>query len=383
MLKIKKIEILKASIPRKGNFEISRGSFRTASRVLVRLTLEDGKVGYGECSPLVGTGDHGAVGIWSEETQSTCYSILEEQIVPALIGADALNMADVHAIMAATTLMNPMAKAGVDMAVYDAVGKSLKVPAYVLLGGAYRKKIPLAQSVGVLTDNEVLISSKKVVDDGYQVIKLKGGRDIKADVKRLELIRKAVGDYPIRLDANAGYTSYDQIILGLVRAQELGLNELEQPLGRYDLRGMSRLAEELHTPLLADESVFFAHDAAACIAMKACDVINIKIQKAGGMFPAIRIDHVAQASKVGVLVGAVQESGIGTAASLHLAAACKIMSCASDCRTHLVLEHTLLRNTLVLKDGFAHVPEEPGLGIEVDEAVIAKYAQGKWQSFER
>ena len=380
MLKIVKVEIIKANIPKKEKFEVSRGSFQTATRVLVRVTLEDGTAGYGECSPFVGTADYGTVAIFSEETQSTCYSILEEQIAPAIIGVDALNMADVHSTMAAVTLINPMAKAGIDMATYDAVGKSLNVPVYSLLGGAYRKKIPLSLSVGIRTDEEMLAGAKKVIDDGYHVIKMKGGREIREDVKRLELIRKAVGDFPIRVDANAGYKSYDQIILGLVRAQELGLNELEQPLGRYDLRGMSRLASELHVPILADESVFFAHDAVICIEMKACDVINIKVQKAGGLFPAVRIDHVAQASKVGVLVGALMETGIGTAASLHLAAACKIVNCASDCRTHLVMEHTLLRNTLVIENGFMHVPEEPGLGIEVDEAAIAKYGQGDWKS---
>ncbi|MDN5927584.1 MAG: mandelate racemase/muconate lactonizing enzyme family protein [Hyphomicrobiales bacterium] len=380
MLKLSKVEIIKVNIPRNGSFEISRGSFRTASRVLVRATLQDGSVGYGECSPLVGTSDHGAVAIWSEETQSSCYTMIEEQIAPALIGADVTNMAAVHATMATTTLMNPMAKAGIDIALHDALGKALGMPVHSLLGGAYRDKIPLAQSVGVRTDDEVLAGAKKIVDDGFQVIKLKGGRDINADVKRIELIRKAVGDFPIRLDANAGYPAYDQIILGLMRAQDLGLNELEQPLGRFDLRGMSRIARELHTPLLADESVFYAHDAANCIAMEACDVINIKVQKAGGLFPAIRIDHVAQGSKVGVLVGAVQESGIGTSASLHLASACKTMSCASDCRTHLVLENTLLRSTLKVADGFADVPQGPGLGIEVDEDAIAKYASGSWKS---
>jgi L-alanine-DL-glutamate epimerase-like enolase superfamily enzyme len=380
MLKITKVELIKADIPRKTPFEIARGTLLVATRVFVRVTLEDGSVGYGECAVHVGTGARGAVAIYSEETQSTCYSILAEQIGPAVLGVDAMDMASVHTTIAAVTLMNPQAKAGIDIAIYDAVGKALKVPVYSLLGGAYRKEIPLAQSIGVRTDAEVLESAKRVVDEGFRVIKLKGGRNIREDVKRLELIRKAVGDYPVRLDANAGYPAYDQVILPLIRAQELGLNELEQPLGRFDWRGMQRLTSELHTPIIADESVFYAPDAALCIQTGAADVINVKVQKAGGLFPAIRVDHVAQASKVGVLVGALQETGIGTAASMHLAAACKLMSCASDCRAHLSLEHTLLRNTLYMKDGIARVPEEPGLGIEVDEAALGKYAKGPWEA---
>lgn len=382
MLKIAKIELLNATLPRKAPFEISRGTFVAANRVFVRVTLENAVVGYGECSTLEGKGDRGSVALYSEETQASAFAVLAQQIAPALIGQDALNMAEVHRLMASVSLMNPQAKAGVDMAIHDAVGKTLGVPVYVLLGGAYRKEIPLAQSVGVRTDQEVVDGAKRVVDQGFRVIKLKGGRDVIEDVRRLELIRRTVGaDFPIRLDANAGYPTYDQIILPLVRAQELGLNELEQPLGRFDLEGMRRLASELHTPLIADESVFFAHDASNLIRAGAADVLNIKVQKAGGLFPAIRIDHVAIASKVGVLVGALQETAIGTAASLHLAAACKTMSCASDCRTHLVFEHTLVRNELVVKDGMARVPDGPGLGIDVDEEALGRYTTDRWKSF--
>lgn len=381
MLKIARIELIRATLPRKSAFEISRGTFVAANRVFVRLTLDNNVRGYGECSTLEGRGDRGTVALYSEETQASSYAVLVQQIAPALLGQDALNMAELHRIMSSVSLMNPQARAGIDMAIHDAVGKALNVPVYVLLGGAYRKEIPLAQSVGVRTNEEVIDGAKRVVDQGYRVIKLKGGRDIAEDVKRIELVRAAVGpDFPIRLDANAGYATYDQIILPLVKAQTLGLNELEQPLGRFDLEGMRRLAGELHTPLIADESVFFAHDASNIIRMGAADVLNIKVQKAGGLFPAIRIDHVAIASKVGVLVGALQETAIGTAASLHLAAACKTMSCASDCRTHLVFEHTLIRNELVMKDGAMRVPEGPGLGVEVDEAALARYANEDWRS---
>lgn len=379
MLRIRKVEILEATIPRKSAFEISRGTFIAAHRVFVRVTLEDGTTGYGECGTLEGKGERGAVAVYSEETQYSSYAVLAKQIGPVVSGLDALNLADVHRTIAEVTLMNPQARAAIDIALHDAVGKSLGVPAYVLLGGAYRNKIPLAQSVGVRTDQEVVDGARRVVDEGFHVIKLKGGRDIHEDVRRVELIRNAVGErFPIRLDANAGYRTYDEIILPLARAQELGLNELEQPLGRFDLHGMRRLAADLLTPVIADESVFFAHDAVNLIRMEGADALNIKVQKAGGLHPAIAIDHVANAAKVGVLVGAVQETGIGTAASLHLAAACRSIGYASDCRTHLVFEHTLLRNTLVIEDGFARVPDGPGLGIEVDEAALARYAHGPW-----
>ena len=385
MLRIRKIEVLEATIPRNSAFEISRGTFVAAHRVFVRATLEDGVVGYGECGTLEGAGSSGgSVAVYSEETQPGSLAVLVRQIGPALSGLDASNLAGVHRAIAEVTLLNPQARAGVDIALHDAVGKSLGVPAHVLLGGAYRDRIALAQSVGVRTDQEVVDGARRVVDDGFHVVKLKGGRDINEDVRRIELIRSAIGAaFPIRLDANAGYRTYDEIILALSRAQSLGLNELEQPLGRYDLFGMKRLAADLITPVIADESVFFAHDAMNLIRMEGADALNIKVQKAGGLQPAIAIDHLANAARIGVLVGAVQETGIGTAASLHLAAACRFLPYASDCRTHLVFEHTLLRSTLRIEDGYAHVPQGPGLGIEVDETALARYAHGPWTQITR
>lgn len=379
MFRIAKIETRRIALPRRTAFEISRGTFVIARRVLVRLTLDDGTVGYGECGTLEGSDGRGSVAVYSEETCDGSAAVLSTQLAPAVVGLDAGNTAEVHRAMADVTLANPQARAGLDIALHDALGKRLGVPAHALLGGAYRDRIPLAQSVGVGSDDEVADGARRVVDDGYHVVKLKGGRDIHDDVRRIGVVRRAIGDaLPIRLDANAGYRTYDEIVLPLARAQEAGLDELEQPLGRFDVDGMRRLASDLLTPLIADESVFHAQDAMALIRCAGADALNIKVQKAGGMHPAIQIDHIANAARVGVLVGAVQETGIGTAASLHLAAACRTLSYASDCRTHLVFQHTLLRDDIEIRDGFARVPSGAGLGVVVDEDAIARYAQDDW-----
>src|SRR5690606_32206359 len=104
MLKIAKVEVIKANIPRRTPFEIARGTLVIATRVFVRVTLEDGTVGYGECAVHVGTGERGSVAIYSEETQSTCHTILVEQIGPAVLGLDALDMANVHRVISSVTL---------------------------------------------------------------------------------------------------------------------------------------------------------------------------------------------------------------------------------------------------------------------------------------
>ncbi len=213
------------------------------------------------------------------------------------------------------------------------------------------------------------------MEAGYQVLKLKGGRDAPTDLHRLTLLRREVGpDVRIRLDANAGSLTYSGVALALRRAQDLGLDEFEQPLGRWDLRGMAQMCADLATPVIADESAFSADDVALCVA----DVINVKVQKAGGLYPALRQVAVTEASRTGVFIGAMQETGIGTAASLHLAATVHGLVTACDTRTHLGFEHTLLRNELAVSVGWGRVPTDPGLGIAVDEDALERYARGPW-----
>jgi L-alanine-DL-glutamate epimerase-like enolase superfamily enzyme len=109
MLRIQNVELCTATIPRKSAFEIARGTFVAAHRTFVRVTLEDGSIGYGECGTLEGKGDRGSVAVYAEETQQSSHAVLAQQIGPVVIGMDATNIADVHRAIAEVTLMNPQA----------------------------------------------------------------------------------------------------------------------------------------------------------------------------------------------------------------------------------------------------------------------------------
>lgn len=371
---IARVLVRRVGVPRRVGFELSSGRLDVAEKVFVRIELEGGVVGFGECSNI---GE-----LFSEETQATAYAMIGEKLGPAVVGHDAANVAELHRLMDRACRMNPTAKAAIDMAVYDAFGKVLGVSASTLLGGQLRETIPLAESVGVLTDAEVVESSRKVLADGYSVVKLKGGRDVWTDLRRVELIAPIVREVPgarLRLDANAGYPRADAVRIPLCRADEAGMDELEQPLGRADLRGMREIRSRLGTTLVvADESVWTETDVLRCISESAADIVNIKVQKAGGLFPAMRAAAVADAAGVGVVVGALQETGVGTAASLHLAGCVNMLSTGSDCRTHLALASTMLSNRLRIEEGFAAVPTEPGLGVVIDEDSLSKFAQEDW-----
>lgn len=371
-MRIETVGAVRVRVPRVHPFELAAGTFTAADHVIVRVGLEDGTVGFGECAPMVQ---------FSEESQTSVFSVITESLGPALVGLDALNVASVHARMDDAAKMNPMAKAGLDMALYDAVGKVLDVSVSVLLGGVQRDRIPLAQSVGASTDEEMMRQAQIAIDDGYKVIKLKGGRDLTTDLRRIESLRGSIPtDAAIRLDANAGYTNADRVLVAMVRAQECGLDELEQPVQRCDSLGMSRIAAALTIPVLSDESSFSVSDAANLLAHRAADAINVKVQKAGGLYKGVRMAALVNGSGAGLLVGAMQETGIGTAASLQLAAVVEGLDYASDCRTHLAMCSTLISNELCVQDGWAYVPEGAGLGVVVDEEEVARYSQGQWQT---
>jgi len=179
---------------------------------------------------------------------------------------------------------NPITKASIDMACYDIIGKGLKLPVSTLLGGTYRDKIPLVESIGVQSPEKMSKEAVWVLERGFE-IKLKFGVNPWEDLERLRIVRDAVGKKArIRADANGGYTSVAICIQALKEMEKYNLNLLEQPVGRYDLYGMAELCKELSMPICADESVFSPQDAMNVIKNKAADVIDVKVGKAGGFF---------------------------------------------------------------------------------------------------
>jgi L-Ala-D/L-Glu epimerase len=371
-MKVERIEIIRVDVPRERPFEIAGGTFHSADHTIVKVTLDSGAVGYGESSPLP---------VFSTETGGSVWDTQTRLLAPRLLGTSVVSMAGVHKAMNSVAIGHPVAKAGIDIAIHDAIGHALGVPVSALIGGAHRERIPLADSVGETDEAAFRQRTQQIIERGYLVVKLKGGRDPALDLDRIKLIRKEFGDaVKIRLDLNAGYLTAAGSAAVLRSASRLGVDEIEQPVAADDLRGMRHLTEELDAIVIADESVFTARDVWSCLVAGACDVVNVKTQKAGGLYPARLAMAVAEAAGAGVLVGAMQETGLGTAASLHLAATAIELTCASDTRTHTVLANTLIGDGLKIERGYGLVPEGPGLGVEVDEAAVKHYEIDRWDS---
>ena len=291
-------------------------ALRTVERVediVVRVTAENGMVGYGEAPPTaVITGD----------TKGSVLAAIHQHIAPAITGMDILCLDEVIERMAGSIKGNTSAKAAVDMALYDLWGKVLGQPLWRLLGG-YRPSFQTDITISVNPVPQMVADSLAAVKEGYRILKVKVGKEGMADIPRIAAIREAVGpDVSIRVDANQGWTVKDSIhIISAMEDRGLEIELVEQPVPARDLEGMARITQAVYTPILADESVFSPADAVEIIRRGAADLINIKLMKTGGIHEALKICGIASLYGVECMMGCMLESKLAVSAAAHLCAA--------------------------------------------------------------
>jgi L-Ala-D/L-Glu epimerase len=368
-MRISQIEIRTISIPFRKPYKMSRRTAVACEHVIVKVVTDDGGTGYGEGAP-----------VWCEfESPMEAIAVsIEKYLAPSLIGMNPLNIASIHELMDRLLCSNPFAKAALDTALYDILGKELSVPICTLLGGAYRTRVPLTRSIGAGVPSQMKEEAAELLERGFKVVKVKGSGKTLEDVARIKAVRDAVGpDIPVRIDLNAGYAGADVALKAFRIMEGYDLELIEQPLARWDIEGMAAMCRALDTPIMADESLFSIHDAATLFKKEAADIFNIKVQKAGGVYRAMQIAAFAECSNIPVMIGASLETGIGQAASAHVGAAARTLRYASDMRTPLNLVEDLLVSAIPIESGDLLCPEAAGLGISVDERVLEKYTRQK------
>lgn len=310
-MRIAKIACIPVDIPYRKTFRISGGGADVNRNVLVKVVTDDGLSGVGEATPFPA---------YSEETQGTVLHIIREVLAPALLGQDPRDLDRLDAIMEDAIEGHPFAKGGLSLALYDLAGKAMGVPVYQLLGGKRMDRVPFNATVGIAPLEEMVADAVALVQAGFRDIKIKIGYDLQTDLARLRAIRQAVGpDIAIRVDANQGYRSGDALPI-LRQMESLRLLWFEQPVPRWDRDGMARLARELETNILADESVATPADVMWLARHEAADVINIKVNKYG-LGNARKIAAVAEAANLPCMVGSMMTMGLATAASIHFCCA--------------------------------------------------------------
>ena len=312
-MKIVDIRTGEIGIPLARPFKTALRTVERVEDIVVRITAENGMVGYGEAPPTaVITGD----------TKGSILSAINEFIAPAILGADVLALDEVMERMDRSIKGNTSAKAAVDMALYDLWGKILGKPLYQLLGG-YRREIETDITISVGPVAQMVADSLAALDEGYRILKIKVGKEGMADLPRIAAIREAVGpDIRLRVDANQGWNVPDSIrIISAMEDKGLCIDLVEQPVEAHDLTGMAKITQAVYTPILADESVFSPLDALEIIRRGAADLINIKLMKTGGIHQAIKICGIASLYGVDCMMGCMLESKLAVSAAAHLCAA--------------------------------------------------------------
>lgn len=364
-MKIVRIETFALKIPLQRTIRMSIGSVSEVDHVVVIVHSDKGIRGFGEAASEYGP-------IFSEEFQASIQTCIDKYLAPAVIGENPLNLERIVEKMDQVAKGNWFAKSAIEMALLDLVGKGLNLPVCQLIGGIYRKSVPLSHGAYTMDIDEEVGTSVEHVRQGWSLIKMKvGALDPSHDIMRLKRIREAVGpDCRIGVDANQAWTR-DKAVKIVKTMEAYDLEFVEQPLPRWDLAGMAELAQAVDTPIMADESVFTPEDAIRCVQYRAADVFSIKVSKAGGLWKAKKIAAIGEAAGIPCYVGGMAETGIGVAASLHFAASTP--NCTYGCELRPNCVKDIVVPEIKVEKGYIFVPQGPGLGIDIDENVMKSY----------
>lgn len=353
-MKIKDIKIGKVSIPLKKPFKTALRQVNSAEDIIVKVITDSGAIGYGNAPPTaVITGD----------SQDSIIAAIRDTLGPKLIGMDIDNLEGIMTALDSGMLHNSSAKAALDIAVYDLFGQLHNIPLYKLFGG-YRNKLTTDLTISVNEPEEMVLDSLAAIAEGYTELKLKVGTDVVKDCKRVEAIRKAVGyDVKIRLDANQGWSPKEAVRI-IRKFEQLGLDIelIEQPVKAHDFAGLKYVTDRVETDIMADESAFGTYEVFQLLAMSACDLINIKLMKAGGLHNAVKIANFAETLGVPCMLGCMLESKVGITAAASLAAGKKIVTKADLDAAVLLAEDPVIGGVSFVKNEII-LSEAPGLGI--------------------
>jgi muconate cycloisomerase len=382
MLGIQKVDLFQVALPTRRTHKWKGLTGTIGGYVLIRLTGANGTIGWGEAPAIKDWG--GDYGRYYGETPETTRFVIENYLAPEVIGTQVGSIADLHLKMDGAIKGYPYAKAAVEMAAYDLLGRALGLPVHALLGGRVRDTIPVTHSIGLLPIDEAVDECVQVVKDGIHTIKIKVGVEADRDVEIVRRVSEAVGVHAeLCVDANQGYSSPAEAIKVIRKMESADLKYVEQPV--EGLTAMAEVARVLDTPVMADESAWTAQDVLEIVERKAADVISIYTTKPGGLYKAMQLAAVAQAAGLPCNVNGSVETGVGNLANIHLAAAAiaVTLSCVVPVSTPAEAQHgqiagiyyrdDLIKSPFNFVDGAVQVPDAPGMGIDVDEEKVTKY----------
>jgi L-alanine-DL-glutamate epimerase-like enolase superfamily enzyme len=328
-----------------------------ATRLLIRLETADGLVGWGETSPAI--------------SPEVATKIVEDHLGPRVRGRSVHEVESLVAELGGGHVNLNVFLGGIEMAMWDAFGKRLGAPLYELLGGKSRDEVRVAYCVGILPPDESREHARRARDAGYDALKTKGGLDMDEDVERLVAMHEAVdGELDFRLDANQTWT-FDQAVRVGARLEDAGvyLQYLEQPV-RVDTFGTyKRLRERLRQPIGPNEDMYYPYHLYHLIKEDALDVGVVDLALAGGISAVKEMASVASNAGVSLAHHNSWDLGVKVAAVAHTAATTPAIDLPYD-TTYFSIPEDVVESRHEIDDGGIAVPDDPGLGVAVDEEAV-------------
>jgi len=370
-LRIEEIEVIPVDVPRSKVLRLARygnlGEGEPFEFVLTRVHTDEGFTGVGEAPPLPPL---------SPESQPVVAAVMERWLAPRILGVDPFETEEIWERMDYVAPTYSMAKAALDMAIWDIKGKALGLPVHRLLGGSPPEKITNVALIGLGEPEEVASTAEGLVVEGFTGIRLKIGPG--KDVECTAAVRDAVGEeVTLRVDCNQGYGVADAV--KMIRTIEpYGVELVEQPTVWWDFGSLAEVAEAVDTPIMPHESMYLLSDVKNLMDAGAVGVLGLKTYRPwGGVTGARRLLEMARVMNLPCMFHDDVELGVSLAAATHLISAYRrVITHKCELSGYPEwMKDDVVRKPIRFDGGFVHVPDGPGLGVELDDAKLDRYAK--------
>lgn len=361
-MNIKKVEVFGIRLGLNKPFIVSYDRYDDMPIIITRMETENGTIGWGEAVP-----DQHVTG----ETWESTFQIIKHELAPLVINENPFNINFIHKKMNEKIYGAPAAKATIDIALYDIMGKLSNQPVYRLIGGRAHKKLDIPQVISILSPEQMASQAKQIVEEGFNNVKIKVGTDPVTDIDRIRAVREAIPDsIKLRVDANQGWDISGAIKV-IENTKDCNVEWYEQPIKAGDHEAMSEIRMATHVNIMADESIHSPQDLLKLIQLRGADLVNIKLMKTGGIYPAIALANLAETAGMQCQVGSMVESAIATMAGAHLSLSQSIIK-SNEMVGPLMFTEDIAET--YYHNGLIEVSDSPGLGINVDELLVRNKA---------
>ncbi len=377
-MKITAVHVDTLALTMEEPFVIASSAMAYGPCALVRVETDEGITGVGEACPAYE---------FTGETLWSVQDVIDEYLGPAVIGRDPFALEAIHRVWERelSTVGNQAARAAVEIALWDLQGKALGRPLYDLVGGRSRSALREVIAFGWDEPEALAAKTRAMAALGITVFKVKVGDAPERDEQRVAAVREAAGPHArITVDANQGWWDARTAVRAIKLLERYGIEFAEQPVRMDDLEAARFVRERVDVPIALDESVRGPREALACATAGACDMFVVKLMKTGGILNALKVNAIAEAAGITVMLGNMGESSVALSAHFHLGVA---LANAAHCDADLPwrpggLTHDIgrgLRQDVVDGVSWIDAPGSSGLGIElIEEHVILQRAKRRW-----